>query len=526
MNKSKARKTRGRFLTALIALLLSTAALAFGQSHTVRIESGLVSGIPLSHGLEVYKGIPFAAPPVGKLRWRPPQPPAAWQGVRKADSFGAPCMQSKSPERLGPWTRVFLSKMEPSEDCLYLNIWTAAKRPKKLLPVMVWIYGGGFTSGAGSVEIYDGSALARKGVVVVNANYRVGALGFFANPALTRESPHHSSGNYGLLDQIAALRWVQRNISAFGGDPHQVTIFGQSAGAASVWMLMQSPLAEGLFERAIVMSGPAVIPARVITGDRSLASAEQRDKEVASRLGCQSLEQLRALPAEKIIQDSRHGRWGPIQDGWVLRAGWHPEREVPLINGMVAQDIGIGYYGTGPAPIVTLKDYHKKMREICGDEASECEKLYPAAGNAQGAAAIRSALQDRARVSLYKWGVRQISLSPQVYVYYFNQKIPWPQHPDYGVFHSSELPYVFDNLQLLDRPWRPADRRVAREISAYWTDFAKTGDPNARGLPDWSTFKVGNQTIMQLAARMEPIPLAAPAREHFWMEHLKKPLGF
>jgi para-nitrobenzyl esterase len=527
MNEFRTRNIRGASFAPLVAILLSTAMLASGQSHPVRTESGLVSGVELSHGLEAFKGIPVAAPPVGKLRWRPPQPPAGWPGIRKTDSFGAPCMQSKSPERLGPWTRVFLSKMQPSENCLYLNVWTTTKRPQKLLPVMVWIYGGGFTSGAGSVEIYDGAALAQKGVVVVNANYRVAALGFFAYPELTRESPHHSSGNYGLLDQIAALHWVQRNIAAFGGDPHQVTIFGQSAGAASVWLLMQVPLARGLFERAIIMSGPAGITAgKAITGNRPLDIAEKEGRKFAERLGAQSLEQLRALPAEKIIQDSGHGRWGPIQDGWVIRAGWHPEREVPVINGMVAQDIGIGYYGTSPAPAVNLNDYHKKMREICGAEASECEKLYPARGNAQAAAAIRSALQDRARVSLYKWGVRQTNLSPQVYTYYFNQKIPWPQHLEYGVFHSSELPYVFDNLRLLDRPWQSADRRVAREMSAYWTDFAKTGDPNAKGLPEWPAFKAGNQTIMQLAARMEPMPLAAPAREHLWMKHLKEPLGF
>ncbi len=181
-------------------------------------QDGLVSGVALSHGLEVFKGIPFAAPPVGKLRWRPPQPAAAWQGVRKADQFGPPCMQRVVTGRMGPWTRVFNSGKQPSENCLYLNIWTTAKRPEKLRPVMVWIYGGGFTSGAGSVEIYDGSALAQKGVVVVNANYRVGPLGFLAYPGLTAESAHHSSGNYGLLDQMAALRWVQRNIAAFGGD--------------------------------------------------------------------------------------------------------------------------------------------------------------------------------------------------------------------------------------------------------------------------------------------------------------------
>jgi para-nitrobenzyl esterase len=526
MNECSTRKVRGTFFAVLLAVPFWMPALALAQTQAIHTQSGLVSGVALSNGLEVFKGIPFAASPVGKLRWRPPQPPAAWQGVRKADTFGAPCMQSRSPERLGPWTRVFLSKMQPSENCLYLNIWTTAKRPQALRPVLVWIYGGGFTSGAGSVEIYDGAALAQKGVVLVSANYRVGPLGFFAYPELTRESPHHSSGNYGLLDQIAALRWVQRNIAAFGGDPRQVTIFGQSAGAGSVWLLMQSPLARGLFERAIVMSGPAVIPARAITGDRSLAAVEAQGRKVARHLGAQSLEQLRALPAEKIIQDSGCARWAPIEDGWVIRPGWRPGHEASVINGMVAQDIGIGYYGTGPAPAVTLKDYNKRMREICGAEASECQKLYPATDNEQAATAIRSALQDRARVSLYKWGTSQTRLSPQVYIYYFNQKIPWPQHPDYGVFHSSELPYVFDNLRLLEHPWQAADRRVAREISSYWTDFAKTGNPNKKGLPAWPAFRVGNLTIMQLAARMEPIPLASPSREHFWMNHLKTPLGF
>jgi para-nitrobenzyl esterase len=526
VNESRARRRRGKFCIHMLVLYFFASALALAQTHVIRTQSGLVSGLALNHGLEVFKGIPFAAPPVGKLRWRPPQASVAWQGVRKADNFGAPCMQRVPTGRMGPWTRAFNSERKPSEDCLYLNIWTTAKQQKKPRPVMVWIYGGGFTSGAGSVEIYDGAALAQKGVVVVNANYRVGPLGFFAYPALTSESPHHSSGNYGLLDQIAALHWVQRNIAAFGGDPHQVTIFGQSAGAESVWQLMQSPLAEGLFDRAIIMSGPGVLPLKRLTGERSLSSAEQEGREVANRLGANSIEELRALSAEKIIRGSEDSPWGPIQDGWVIRPGWHPEHEVPVISGMVAEDIGIGYYGTGPAPAVTLKDYHRTMREICEAEASDCEKLYPARDNQQAEAAIRSALQDRARVSLYKWAVEQAPLSPQVYTYYFNQKLPWPQHPDYGVFHSSELPYVFYNLPLMDRPWQPADRRVAREMSAYWTNFAKIGDPNAKALPDWPAFKVGNKTIMQLAVRMKPIMLATPAREHFWMKHLQKPLGF
>lgn len=510
-----------------LSILLFCAAPAWAaqvHSAVITAASGRIQGTTLD-GVTSFKGIPFAAPPVGPLRWRPPQPVAPWQGVRQAVNFGSPCMQSPSPHRLGPWTTAFLSKLPSSEDCLYLNLWTAAARSSSLRPVMVWIYGGGFTSGAGSVAIYDGAALAREGVVVVNCNYRVGAFGFLAYPGLTDQSPHHSSGNYALLDQIAALKWVKENIAAFGGDPHQVTIFGQSAGAASVWLLMQSPLARGLFERAIVMSGPAVIPARAITGRGSLASAEREGRQFAATLGAHSAAELRAVPAEKILKASSHMRWAPIQDGWVISAG-HPRREVPVICGMVADDIGIGYYGTGPAPPVTLNDYQRTMRQICGTEAQTCANLYPAASDEQAANAIRNALQDRARVSLYEWAARQTQRSPKVYIYYFNQEIPWPQHPEYRVFHSSELPYVFDNLPLLHRPWQPVDRRVAQDVSTYWTNFAKTGSPDSEAVPAWPAFRPGGKTIMELGARMGPRPLASSARLQFWTKRLATPLGF
>ena len=524
--KSYTRKINAAFGAGLLAFLFLIPLAATAQNRVVRTESGQISGNALSNGLEVFKGIPFAAPPVGKLRWAPPQPAATWKGVRKAESFGSPCMQPQVPERIGPWTGAFLSQLQAGEDCLYLNIWTTAKPPSKLLPVMVWIYGGGFTSGAGSVEIYDGAALASQGVVVVNFNYRVGPFGFLAYPELTKESPHHSSGNYTLLDQIAALQWVRRNIRAFGGDPDEVTIFGQSAGAASVWALTQSPLAVGLFERAIVMSGPAVIPYPGINASNTLAAAEQEGEKFAKKLGATSLAQLRDLPAEKVMKASQQMRWGPIRDGWVLRAGWQPEHQVPMINGTVADDIGIGYYGTDPAPPETLKDLHKTLQQICGDELQACEKLYPASDDRQAASVREAALQDRVRVSLYRWAERQLRFSPHVYIYFFNRELPWPQHPEYAVFHSSELPYVFNNLRLLDRPWQPVDRRVADQISSYWANFAKAGSPDAKGLPMWPAFKVGNETIMQLAGEMKPIPLAAPARQKFWMDYLKKPLGF
>lgn len=511
--------------SAFLAVLISIPAVAVAQSHPVRIASGLVSGVSVSGGMEVYKGIPFAAPPMGKLRWKPPQAPASWSGVRRADSFGAPCMQPASPKRLGPWTRAFLSELPSSEDCLYLNIWTTPRSSSGLRPVMVWIYGGGFTSGAGSVAIYDGSALARKGVVVVNFNYRLGAFGFLAYPGLTKESPHHSSGNYALLDQIAALHWVKENIAGFGGDPHQVTIFGQSAGAASVWLLMQSPLARGLFERAIVMSGPAVIPAPAITGHISVASAEEEGQKFAAKLDADSVAALRAVSPEKITQAARAMRWGPIRDGWVLRSGRHPQHETTVISGMVADDIGIGYYGNGPAPTFTMKEYEQKLSSLCGDRLADCRKLYPAANPDRGARAIRTALQDRARVSLYKWAVRQSVISPAVYIYYFDREIPWPEHPEYGVFHSSERPYIFDNLRLMSRPWQPVDRRVADEMSSYWANFAKSGTPDTGNLPSWPTFRSRKKDIMQIGAQMEPIPLASSSRLQFWLKNLKEPLG-
>lgn len=531
MNPFKIAQLRWTLPVALFAMLICIPALVKAQARTaqttVQTQDGRVASVGIGNGLEVFKGIPFAAPPVGKLRWRPPQAPAAWHGVLHADHFGHPCMQSVNHGRFGPWTPPYNNQLQPSEDCLFLNIWTTAKTPRKPLPVMVWIYGGGYTSGAGSVAIYNGAALARKGVVVVNFNYRIGPFGFLALPQLTKDSPHHSSGNYGLLDQIAALRWVRRNIAAFGGDPRNVTIFGQSAGGSSVWLLMQSPLAEGLFQRAIIMSGAGTLPSPVYTANRTLASAEQQGQTFADRLGIHSLAALRAAPADKILQTRVRGiSWGPIHDGWVLKAGWHPAHEVPVINGMVADDIGIGYYGTGPAPATTLKEYRQRLTVLCGAQLSLCLKLYPARNSKQAASAIRTALRARTRISLYKWGVRQTGLSPVVYTYYFDRAIPWPQHPQYGAFHSSGLPYVFENLSVLNHPWQKVDRRISKQMSAYWTNFAKTGNPNGAGLPHWPSLRVGTFTTMQLGVHMRPMPIASAPRRRLWMEVLQKPLGF
>lgn len=493
-------------------------------TKVVRTQSGLVSGQTDSHGVTAYLGLPFAAPPVGNLRWRPPQPVAPWKGVRQANHFSPACMQVETGVRL-PWSRGFMTQGPISEDCLYLNVWTSSPGTSQKLPVMFWIYGGGFSEGSTKVAIYNGANLARKGVVVVTVNYRVGPLGFLTYPALTSESSHHSSGNYGLLDQIAALKWVHANIAAFGGNPGNVTIFGQSAGAMSVGLLIQSHLTKGLFSRAIAQSGLGLFPSSAFRS--SLAQAEQRGVKYAETMGAHSLAQLRALSSSafsKPIPGTQPGllRFGPVVDNWVVPAA-PPAHEVPLINGMVANDIGIGNYGGGGTPPpVTLQTYDREIKMTCGAQAPTCMKLYPAHTNQQAASILPTALRDRARVSIYLWTVGQAKRG-SVYTYYFDHAEPWPQHPQFGAFHTSEVPYIFGTLDTLHRPWTPLDSKIANEMSTYWTNFAKSGSPNGPGLSHWPQFHPGNYVTMELGARMGPMPIATtPARRNFFLEYLKK----
>ncbi len=482
-----------------------------------RVQGRLLTGNKGSAAVRVFKGVPFAAPPVGPLRWRAPQPPKAWHGVRPALHFASPCMQPPSPHRLGPWSSSFLNSLPSSEDCLYLNVWAPAASSRQApRPVMVWIYGGGFTSGGANVTVYNGAALARKGVVLVSVNYRVGPFGFLAARALTNTSPRHSSGNYALLDQIAALRWVHDNIGNFGGNPRQVTIFGQSAGAFSVGLLMQSPRAQGLFQRAIIMSGPGVLP--FLNRRPSLAQSEQQGAHVMSACGVHTLAALRALPASSIESCAGRFRWTPTRDGWVTRSGWRPARQVAVINGMVADDMGIGDYSNDPAPR-NLSSYRATLRRACGDRAAECARLYPAHNDRQASREQLKLLRERARVSLYLWARRQRHWSPQVYTYCFTHVMPWPKHPNYGAYHSSELPYAFNNLARVHRPWTAADARVAREMSTYWTNFAKRGDPNGPQLAHWPAFRAQPLT-MRLGAHAGPMPLASPAAFRFWRTQL------
>jgi para-nitrobenzyl esterase len=508
----------------LLAGISVFAASSATPATTVRTDAGQVSGQTDSNGVTTYLGIPYAAPPVGQLRWRPPQPVTPWKDVRQADKFGDSCMQIKQGSRL-PWTDAFMVQNAISEDCLYLNVWTTAAGTTKKLPVMFWIHGGGNSEGSGDVAIYNGKNLAREDVVVVTINYRLGPLGFLAHPALTSESPNHASGNYGILDQIAALKWVHKNIAAFGGDPSNITVFGQSAGAGDTTILMASPLAQDLFTHAITESGSGRrVPA---AGRTSLAQAEQKGEKYAGIMNAHSLVELRALPASdfaKLVPGATLSSlgFGPVIDNWVIPEAI-PAHQVPLINGMNADDLGIGIdYGNGQAPPpTTMQSYNAQMKEICGAEADTCLKLYPAKSEEEAGLALRTALRDRARVAVDMWSIDQAKRGP-LYSYYFDHPEPWPEHPQFGTFHTSEVPYVFNTLNTVGHPFTAEDDKISDRMSSYWANFAKTGNPNGTGLADWPQFNPDNRTTMELGSRMGPIPAASsPERLNFWLNHLK-----
>ncbi|MDP2883612.1 MAG: carboxylesterase family protein [Ignavibacteria bacterium] len=477
------------------------------QPAPVKVEEGLIQGTS-EDGLTVYRGIPFAAPPVGDLRWSEPRPPVKWNGVRKADRFSANPMQEMR-ERFGPWTAEYQPQGQVSEDCLYLNIWTGAKSGNEKRPVMMYIPGGAFTGGSGNCPVYDGENLATKGLVVVTINYRVGVLGFLAHPELTRESAHHASGNYGLLDQIAALQWIKRNIGMFGGDPARVTIMGQSAGAASVHFLTGSPLAKGLFIRAIAQSGSY---AQMGPGE-SLASAEQIGIRFARAKGAASLAELRAMPAADLTAPTKEEfHFLPIVDGWFLpksvddlfAAG--EQSDVATLTGWVADEGSFSVdYGKVPA-----EEFVKGVRQQVGTQADVVLKFYPTSTQAEAAESQKAFARDMAMISMSEWArKREKTGKTSVYTYLFTHPQPGDTKERYQVFHSSELPYIFDNLQHSPRPWIAEDEKMAKTMSAYWTNFILTGDPNGKGLATWPTFKQTPEETMELGDKMGPRPIVS-----------------
>lgn len=488
----------------------------------VKTTGGLVSGRPAdANGVTAYLGMPYAAPPVGALRWREPQPVAAWTGVRTATEFGTSCMQQVLGARL-PWTEEYMTQNAVGEDCLSLNVWTPAASAGQRLPVMVWIYGGGFNEGSSAVAVYDGARLAARGVVLVSLNYRVGVLGGLAHPELSQESPHKVSGNYGLLDQIAALKWVQANIAAFGGDPANVTIFGQSAGGISVAALMRSPLATGLFVRAIGMAGPGLLGRNVLGAGHTLAEREAAGVKFAAAQGASSLAALRALPAETFIAPAvaKGGAVPPVApfaDGYVLTRT-DPARQVPVMVGFTADDLGVSG-GFGPAAPATMAAYRAEAEQRYGADAATFLSLYPVSGDADVAAARTRAGRDRARVTMDRWAATQVAASRTVYTYFFDRVTPWPEHPEFGAHHTSEVPYVFRTVGIGKRAWEPVDTAVSDVMSSYFVNFAKTGDPNGAGLPRWPAFAPGAHVTMRIAEQSGPMPLAPDLARAFFAVH-------
>ena len=512
--------SRGSWVALTVVVIAYTS--AFAQNRTVRTESGLIQGISGNDSkISTFLGIPYAAPPVGDLRWREPQPVPAWSGIRKADHFSASCMQHISGERL-PWTREFLAQLPISEDCLYLNVWTPEIKTKEPKAVLLWIHGGGFVEGAASPAMYNGEQLAKMGIVVVSINYRLGIWGFFALPELTQESPHHASGNYGLLDIVAALQWTQRNIRAFEGDPARITIAGQSAGATAEELLVASPLAKGLFHAAIIESGATLSDP---TGG-TLAQGEQQGTQFTAFAKNPTLKELRALSAEDLqtLGSNAHLRFGPDVDGWFLSESVpavfaaHRQNDVVTIDGMVADEGSSGNsYGK-----LTPEEFQRQIRTTYPSLANEFLRLYPSNSQAECTESQKQLQRDRRLVSMYFWGIKRAATSKtSVYTYYFSHVLPWPEHPEFGAFHSAEIPYWTRNLKALDRPYTSEDWAISDTISRYWVNFIKTGSPNKKGLPVWPALNPAEHATMELGDRIAPQPVVSPEKFNLWTRYLK-----
>jgi para-nitrobenzyl esterase len=488
------------------ALLLTLAALAIGLAIScstedtetnalvdpIKIDTGYISGTVIGNAgkeVRIYRGIPFAAPPVNDLRWKPPQSPKVWEDVRQTTEFGAACMQTAD-------------QLKINENCLTLNVWTPAKDIEARLPVMVWIHGGGFIRGSGRI---DGEALARRGVVVVSFNYRLGVFGFLAHPALARESPHHSSGNYGLLDQIAALGWVQRNIEAFGGDAGNITVFGESAGGASICLFLVSPLAQGLFQRAIMQS-PGAIAAHILPHTEKAWYGRPPLQQAGEELG-DDITKLRAAQPMELMN-----KWESVYqtiavDGWVI-----PDdpatlfdsgrlHRVPVLVGSNADEGTIFLVGGMFPELVRAKTtpvaYREYLRATFHESAGQVFALYPAESDSDVPPALARLFGDFFfHLDTLCTAEAVTRIGGKAYLYYFNRLSPLAKVLGVGVFHEAEVPYVFGNLSSaytldpeLPEPFDETDRSLSNAMSEAWVRFARTGDPNGSGLPSWPTFQ-------------------------------------
>ncbi|MFM1756115.1 MAG: hypothetical protein RL621_1057 [Bacteroidota bacterium] len=467
---------------------------------TVTTNAGKVAGFKEGN-INVFKGIPFAAPPVGELRWKAPQPIKPWSGVKDCIQFAASPMQF-DPVPFMCWSEEFLIPKKPiDEDCLYLNVWAKNTATKK--PVLVYIYGGGFVSGGAGCAIYDGKEMAEKDVVFVSINYRVGVFGFLAHPELTKESGYGASGNYALLDMIASLKWVKENIAAFGGDPNQVTIAGQSAGAFAVNHLCASPLAKGLFKGAIAQSGGSVLTS-ALRPTTSLQQAENMGLDFAKKLNARSIEDLRKLSAQNIF-NANQGLTYPIEDGYVLPSSIADiyangkQNDVALILGWNLDDKVTG-------PPVSAEAYKQQLQKQFGTNADKVLLYYPATNDVIAAASQDNLSRDGFfGVQGYAWANAQLLKGKSnVFVYNFNRKLPsYSAASNFGAFHTGEVPYVLNNLKTVNRPWEAIDIQLADQVSNYWVNFVKTGNPNGTNLTIWPAYNAQKEQVLIINKQTE-----------------------
>ncbi|HEX5230444.1 MAG TPA: carboxylesterase family protein [Bryobacteraceae bacterium] len=495
--------------------LAGAAILSAAISDPVRIDTGLVSGVAgTSDDVRVYKGIPYAAPPVGDLRWHEPRPASHWEGVRKADEFGPVCMQFQRGGGTGP---------APSEDCLFVNVWTAAKSASERRPVIVWTYGGAFTGGAGSLAMYDGDALARKGVVVVTYNYRLGIFGFLAHPELAKESEHRASGNYAMMDMEAVLRWVQKNIAAFGGDPKRVTIDGESAGSMLVSAMVGSPRGKGLFARAIGQSGAwmGVNVGKMTTREQ----AEQNGEKMVKALGASSIAELRAKPADELLKNAR-GPFAVVVDGWMVPEDLsityqnHKQNDVDVLVGSNHDE---GTFFTRPGTPGNPEQFTANAKRRFGDMANAYLKLYPSASESEAASSQLASFRDEFGYAMREWAQLQSERGKAKAYLYFMTHIPpsAPGQPSRGATHTADLQYMFEN-QPPNVTWTDVDKKLADTMSSYWVNFAANGNPNGKGLPEWPAYNAKKPKNIVLGDTVMVGPGIDPAILSFFDSYFAK----
>lgn len=492
-----------RFALPLLALLAPI--VAHAKPIVAITEAGPIRGT-IEGKIQVFKGIPFAAPPTGLLRWREPQPVQPWNGVRDTKDFAPACVQIGVSIPGEPPPQI-------SEDCLYLNVWAPPRTGRAKLPVMVFIHGGGWENGATALPLYWGDRLAAHGVIVVSLNYRLGALGFLAHPELTAESPGETSGNYGLLDQVAALQWVQRNIAAFGGAPSNVTLFGQSAGSSSIAILMSSPLAKGLFRRAIGQSGGFFEPLQ-LAPQYELKIAERQGLAFAKSLNAPTLAALRALPPKALLSSQATMVSHPVIEPRLLPRtpfdvfSTHQQHNVDLLVGYNAEE-GRAFFDVSS---VTNANFRPQLRATLGELPSPIIAAYPFSSDAEAGLA-RVALERDLRFGWNMWTWAKLHAATgknSVHAYYFTQKPPFPPDSVRGNWqasHFAELWYMFDHLGQESWQWTKSDRQVAYAMSRYWTNFARSGDPNGLGLPRWPAYDANAPTVLQIGETIESVPV-------------------